>query len=49
MKRRGVRESDPFDWEKLTSPEGTNPPSGNISSNPTPGIATRPATGYEYK
>ena len=44
MKRRGVKESDPFDWEKITSPDN-NQPIGNISS--TPGVVTRPSSGYE--
>ncbi|KAL0281246.1 UNVERIFIED_CONTAM: hypothetical protein PYX00_002293 [Menopon gallinae] len=41
MKRRGVKESDPYDWEKLSSIEIN---ATNTQVTNTPAIITRPAT-----
>lgn len=40
MKRRGVKESDPYDWEKVTLLE-TNTTNAIVNS---PGVIRRPAT-----
>lgn len=41
MKRRGVKESDPYDWEKVTVPDNAIP---SVPTT-TPAILTRPALG----
>ena len=40
MKRRGVRDTDPFDWEKTTTDNSTN----NSSQAQTPGAVNHPKT-----
>lgn len=41
MKRRGVKDTDSFDWEKLATPEN-NPSANNFTtSNPSP-VASKP-------
>jgi tau tubulin kinase len=46
MKRRGVKESDPYDWEKVPNvtsvTDNAVPPAATTTS---PAILTRPATG----
>ena len=39
MKRRGVKETDPYDWEKLTP---DNNSSTNLATNPAPTATTKP-------
>lgn len=44
MKRRGVKETDPYDWEKIASESNATSP--HLASNPPLASVTKPS-GYE--
>lgn len=45
MKRRGVKESDPYDWEKVPSVTSVTDNAVPPAATTSPAILTRPATG----
>lgn len=45
MKRRGVKESDPFDWEK---PIETSQPAVSVITNNTTPVISKPVTCTSY-
>lgn len=46
MKRRGVKETDPYDWEKIASESSATSP--HLTSNPPLASVTKPS-GYAIR